>query len=278
MSLSIFLQQHFYLFVIFITLVGACVGSFINVVIYRLPIMLQRQWDKQTTTEPFNLAVPRSRCPACNNLIVWWQNIPVISYLFLRGRCFYCQHKISSRYPLIELLCALLALGVSWHFGVSWTTLFTLAFCFALVALFFIDLQHQLLPDAITLPMLWLGLIANLMATYTSLHDAVIGAVAGYLSLWFFMQAYKLFTGKEGMGYGDFKLFALIGAWLGWQVLPFVIILASLLGVVIGGGYLVLTRQQKSVPIAFGPYLAISALVALFFQSEITHWLWLYIA
>ena len=228
-------------FIITVTIFGLMVGSFLNVVIYRLPIMLKNQWNREceewlgthdTAVEdiakPFNLIIPRSRCPNCGHKITALENIPILSYVVLRGRCTLCEAPISMQYPLIETLTGVLSLLVAWHFGYSWPTAAALLLTWALIALSVIDLQTKLLPDSITLPFLWVGLLVNMGHTFTNLESAVIGAVFGYLSLWSIYHLFKFLTGKEGMGYGDFKLLALFGAWLGWQALPLIIILSSL--------------------------------------------------
>jgi len=279
------LNQHFSLLGSTLLLLGLCVGSFLNVVIYRLPVMMERQWrsdccellevEEKKETEPFNLARPNSRCPKCDHLIRPWENIPVLSYLALRGRCSQCKTGISLRYPIIELIGGLLALLLGWHYGgATMALLGALIFTWALLALTMIDIDHQLLPDSITLPLLWLGLCFNLLGTYASLPDAVIGAIAGYLSLWCVYWLFKLLTGKEGMGFGDFKLLAAIGAWLGWQALPMVILLSSLVGAVIGMLMMVLQSRGKDVPIPFGPYLAIAGWIALVWGDPIMRFYW----
>ena len=260
-------------------LLGLFVGSFLNVVIHRLPRMLERDWHAQAAelrgeeppaAERFNLATPRSRCPHCGHLITALENIPVISYLVLRGRCRHCSAPISGRYPVVELLSAALAGYAAWHFGFGLAAAGAIVFLWIMVALAFIDLDTQLLPDDLTLPLLWLGLAFNLVGTYTDLSSAVVGAMAGYLSLWSVYWLFKLVTGKEGMGYGDFKLLAAIGAWLGWQVLPLTILLSSLVGAVVGIGLIVFARHGRSVPIPFGPYLAAAGVLALFWGEAIT--------
>lgn len=279
------LNQHFSLLGSTLLLLGLCVGSFLNVVIYRLPVMMERQWrsdccellevEEKKESEPFNLARPNSRCPQCDHLIRPWENIPVLSYLALRGRCSQCKTGISLRYPIIELIGGLLALLLGWHYGgATMALLGALLFTWALLALTMIDIDHQLLPDSITLPLLWLGLGFNLLGTYVSLQDAVIGAIAGYLSLWSVYWLFKLLTGKEGMGFGDFKLLAAIGAWLGWQALPMVILLSSLVGAVIGILMMVLQSRGKDVPIPFGPYLAIAGWIALVWGDPIMRFYW----
>jgi leader peptidase (prepilin peptidase)/N-methyltransferase len=272
------LQSNNILFIILVGLFSLLVGSFLNVVIYRLPLMMQREWRAQCAelagntpeqADTFNLNKPRSHCPKCNTTIRAWQNIPVLSYLLLRGKCKICQHPISIRYPSIEALTALLSMLVAFHFGVGWTCLAALLLTWSLLALTFIDVDHQLLPDNLTLPLLWLGLFANLFGLFTDLRSAVIGALAGYLILWLVYQAFKLATGKEGMGYGDFKLLAALGAWLGWQYLPAILILSSLVGAIIGGSMILIRRHQSQIPIPFGPYLACAGFIALLWGDKI---------
>ena len=261
------------------SLLGLFVGSFLNVVIHRLPQMMTRDWHAQAAelrgeeapaTERFNLATPRSRCPHCGHAIGALENIPVVSYVLLRGRCRHCGAGISKRYPIVEAFTAALSGYAAWHFGFGLAALGALLFIWAMVALAFIDLDTQLLPDDITLPLLWLGLAFNLAGTYTELQGAVIGAIAGYLALWSVFWLFKLATGKEGMGYGDFKLLAAIGAWLGWQMLPLTILLSSLVGAVTGVALIVLGRHGRNVPIPFGPYLAAAGIIALFWGEWIT--------
>ncbi len=261
-------------------LLGLCVGSFLNVVIHRLPQMMEREWHAQcaelrgespsTASEPINLATPRSRCPHCGHAISASENIPVISYLLLRGRCAGCGQAISMRYPAIELLTAVSSAFAVWHFGATLQGAGALLLLWALIALAFIDLDTQLLPDSITLPLLWLGLLFNLDATFVSLDRAVIGAMLGYLSLWSVFWLFKLATGKEGMGFGDFKLLAALGAWLGWAMLPAIILLSSIVGAVIGMGLIMTRRQGSSIPIPFGPYLAAAGVIALFWGNRLT--------
>lgn len=257
---------------------GLLIGSFLNVVIYRLPIMMQRGWEAECAAfrnEPapeqakFNLITPRSACPHCGHAIRAVHNIPVLSYLALSGKCRACDTPISWRYPLIEALTGGLAWGVAVHYGYSALTLYALLFMFALVALTFIDMDTQLLPDDITLPLLWLGLWVNLSQGLTDLHSAVVGAMAGYLSLWLIYWGFKWLTGKEGMGYGDFKLLAAIGAWFGWQLLPAVILLSSVVGSVIGIGLMVLKGRTRQTAIPFGPFLALGGIAALFFGQSL---------
>jgi len=260
-------------------LLGLFVGSFLNVVIHRLPRMMERDWHAQAAElrgeeppagERLNLATPRSRCPHCGHQITLLENIPLVSYLVLRGRCGHCGAGISKRYPIVEAVSALLSAYAAWHFGFGAAALGALLFVWAMVALTFIDLDTQLLPDDITLPLLWLGLAFNVGGTYTELPAAVIGAMAGYLALWSVFWLFKLATGKEGMGYGDFKLLAAIGAWLGWQMLPLTILLSSLVGAVVGIVLIVAARHGRNVPIPFGPYLAAAGLIALFWGEGIT--------
>jgi leader peptidase (prepilin peptidase) / N-methyltransferase len=261
------------------TLLALFVGSFLNVVIHRLPRMMEREWLDQAAelrgeapaqAEPFNLAAPRSRCPHCGTAIGAIDNIPLFSYLFLRGRCRHCNAPISVRYPVVECLTAALCGYAAWHFGPSAAAVGAILFLWAMLALTFIDLDTQLLPDSLTLPLLWLGLIFNLGGTFARLPDAVLGAVAGYLVLWLVYWLFKLATGKEGMGYGDFKLLAAIGAWLGWQMLPLTILLSSAVGAVVGIALIVFRRHGRHVPIPFGPYLAAAGILALFFGETLT--------
>lgn len=255
-------------------LLGLFVGSFLNVVIHRLPKMMERDWHAQaaelrgeaaTEGERFNLATPRSRCPHCGHQISALENIPVVSYVLLRGRCRHCGAGISKRYPIVEACTALLSGYAAWHFGFGLAALGALLFVWAMVALTFIDLDTQLLPDDITLPLLWLGLAFNLAGTYTALADAVVGAMAGYLVLWSVFWLFKLATGKEGMGYGDFKLFAALGAWFGWPALIPMILMASLIGAVVGIGMKVFSRLREGGYVPFGPFLALAGLTAMFF-------------
>lgn len=260
---------------------GLLVGSFVNVVIYRLPRQLELGWrhealdflGQQQELEPtasFNLVYPPSRCPHCETLIKPWHNIPVISYLLLRGRCKACSQPISLRYPAVELVCGLLSGFVVYHFGVTEQGMYALVFTWILIALTGIDLSHQLLPDNLTLPLLWLGLLINIGGVYTDLASAVIGAAAGYLCLWSIYWAFKLLTGKEGMGHGDFKLLAALGAWIGWQQLPLIVLLSSLVGAIIGTIMLLLRGKDRQSTIAFGPYLAIAGWIALLAGERIT--------
>jgi len=265
---------------LFALLLGLVIGSFLNVLILRLPRKMYAEHAAECAQDdaesPPNrlfgldfLISPPSTCPKCGHAIRAWENIPVVSWLLLKGRCSNCSTSISIRYPLVELVTGLLTMGVVWHFGI---TIASLALCFllwGLLALTMIDIDEQLLPDQLTLPLLWLGLLLNINETFVPLSDAVIGAAAGYLSLWLVFQLFRLLTGKEGMGYGDFKLFALFGAWFGWQILPLVLLLSSLVGAVIGIGQIVFRGRDHQIPIPFGPYLAIAGLVAMFWGDQI---------
>jgi len=280
MSLFDFLASHVLASVFVALLLGLLVGSFLNVVIYRLPKMLERDWQDQareildlplaTHGDTFNLILPNSRCPQCAHEIRPWENIPLLSYVFLRGKCSSCKAPISSRYPLVELACGLLSAYVVWHFGFTEQAGAMLLLTWGLLAMSLIDADHQLLPDALVLPLLWLGLIGNAFGLFTSLEDAVWGAVAGYLSLWSVCWLFKLITGKDGMGHGDFKLLAMLGAWGGWQILPLTILLSSLVGAVLGLLLMRLRNADRSTPMPFGPYLALAGWIALLWGDEIT--------
>ncbi len=292
-------NPEFFLFSVF--LFSLLVGSFLNVVIYRIPIMLKREWKadcigflsdelkleelkeqshlipdevvtnrKNEKEETFNLSVPRSRCPSCGHQITVLENIPVISWLVLRGKCSKCHSGISIRYPIIELTTALLSVLVAYYFGVQWFTLAALFLTWALIALTMIDFDTQLLPDNITLPLLWLGLLVSLLqVSHISLQASVIGAMAGYLILWCVYQLFKLITGKEGMGFGDFKLLAVLGAWLGWQALPLILFISALVGAIVGISLILFMGRDKSIPIPFGPYLASAGFISLLWGESI---------
>ena len=268
---------------------GLMVGSFLNVVIHRLPIMLERDWkaqcldylgDKIVLKDPapaagqskYNLVVPRSACPACGHRITPLQNIPVVSYLFLGGRCSACKTAINIRYPLVEALTGLLTGFIAWRFGVTWMAAFAILYLWSLIALTFIDADTTLLPDDITLPLMWLGLLVNLGGAFTDIGSATLGAVGGYLVLWSVYWAFKLITGKEGMGYGDFKLLAAIGAWLGWQLIPLVILLSAAVGTVVGIAGIVLKGRDKGAKLPFGPYLAAAGFIALVWGQQLNAW------
>jgi leader peptidase (prepilin peptidase)/N-methyltransferase len=280
------LQTNQALLISSVFLLGLLIGSFLNVVIHRLPIMMEREWRrhcaeldpaKPAPKEPtFNLVMPRSRCPACQAPINAWQNVPIVSYLLLRGRCAACGARISVRYPLVELITGVLSVAVAWRFGFAWSLLAALAFTCSLIALSSIDLDHQLLPDSITLPLLWLGLLLSLTPNGQGMfsipvdpRSSIIGAAAGYLSLWTVYHLFRLLTGKEGMGYGDFKLFAVFGAWFGWQMLPLIILLAAATGAVVGIALIIFKRHGRDVPIPFGPYLAAAGWIALMWGPEL---------
>lgn len=265
---------------------GLLVGSFLNVVIHRLPLMMERQWRDDCASlatavaaptvaaEPFNLVVPRSRCPHCAAMITAIDNVPLLSYLLLGGRCRHCRARIPLRYPLVELAGGLLGLAVAMHFGFGWAGFLAAIFAWALLALAAIDFDTQLLPDAITLPLLWLGLLVNSAGVFVDLHTAVYGAAAGYLSLWSIYWSFRLATGKEGMGFGDFKLLGMIGAWLGWQSLPLVLLGASAVGAVVGISLIAFAGHGRHKPIPFGPYLACAGLIALIWGEPLSRaWL-----
>jgi leader peptidase (prepilin peptidase)/N-methyltransferase len=268
----------------FIALVfGLVIGSFLNVVIHRLPRMMQRESDNYVAeesgkplphTDHYNLAIPRSACPSCGHQITAMENIPVVSYLALGGKCSGCKTPISIRYPIVELVTGLLSGYLVWHFGTGLTGFAALLFCYLLIAMTFIDADTQLLPDDLTYPLLWAGLLVNLNGTFAPLRDAVIGAAAGYLVLWSVYWAFKLIRGKEGMGYGDFKLLAALGAWMGWTMLPLIILLSSIVGAVVGICMIASKRRDSDNPIPFGPYLAAAGLIALLFGKPIVQsWL-----
>ena len=279
MDVVTFLASNTLAFVLCALVLGLLVGSFLNVVIHRLPIMMQRDWRVQARefldlpAEPattFNLVLPNSHCPHCDHEIRPWENVPVVSWLALRGKCSSCRAPISKRYPAIEILCGVLSAYVAWHFGFTWQAGGMLLLTWGLLAMSMIDVDHQLLPDSLVLPLLWLGLIVNYFGLFASLPDALWGAVAGYLSLWSVFWLFKLVTGKEGMGYGDFKLLAMLGAWGGWQVLPLTILLSSVVGAVLGTIMLRVKKADSGTAIPFGPYLAIAGWIALLWGEQIT--------
>ncbi|AUO26673.1 prepilin peptidase [Pseudomonas sp. D6002] len=261
-------------------LLGLIVGSFINVLVWRLPKMLEREWRAQAhevlglpaepVAAPYNLMHPNSCCPRCNHPIRPWENIPLLSYVLLKGRCSSCHQPIGARYPITELACGLISAVVAWHFGFGWAAGAVLLLSWGLLAMSLIDADHQLLPDVLVLPLLWLGLILNSFGVFVSLHDALWGAVAGYMSLWSVFWVFKLITGKDGMGHGDFKLLAMLGAWGGWQILPMTLLLSSLVGVMGGLILLRLRKAHASTPMPFGPYLAIAGWIALLWGGQIT--------
>ena len=282
------MQDSAPVFITVVFLFSLLIGSFLNVVIYRLPIMMERDWREQaeelmqTTLEQelpkgrFDLVAPRSRCPSCGKLITAMQNIPVISYLFLKGRCGNCGASISARYPLVESMTALLAAICAWHFGVGWEALMAIILTVTLVAIAMIDADTQLIPDSIVLPLLWLGLtmslfhpLAGASTLFISPQDAIVGAMAGYLTLWSVFWLFKLVTGKDGMGYGDFKLLAALGAWLGWQQLPIIIMLSAIVGAAINIVMIVARGKDRSIPIPFGPYLAAAGWITMLWGETI---------
>ena len=285
MQLIQLLQTNSAFFVFVVGLLGLVVGSFLNVVIHRLPLMMQTTWRRQCEEflqpaipdeqpvepkhEPFNLVVPRSRCPHCGHMISASENIPVISYVLLKGKCSNCGTRISPRYPIIEAVTAILSVIVAWQLGFGWATAAGLLLTWALIALSMIDFDHQLLPDSITLPFLWLGLGIAFFNVFCDLRTSVIGAMAGYLALWSVYWAFKLLTGKEGMGYGDFKLLGMFGAWLGWHDLPVIILLSSLVGAVVGISLIVLRGRDKNIPIPFGPYIATAGWISMLWGKDI---------
>lgn len=296
MPLLNFFVQNPLVFTLLSAVFGLMIGSFLNVLIYRLPKMMELEWTEQCqllleegkeesqqssnapgsaplsiTTEKarFNLFVPNSHCPQCKHEIKPWQNIPVISFLLLKGRCSQCQSKISLRYPGVELVTGLLSAVVAYMLGPSWSCLAVLFLTWALIALTLIDFDHMLLPDEITLLFLWVGLIANINGLFVPLDQAVLGAIIGYMSLWSFYWLFKLITGKEGMGYGDFKLLAMLGAWMGWQLLPLIIVLSSIVGALVGVSLIIFKGQDKQTPIPFGPYLAAAGWIAILWGETI---------
>jgi len=273
------LNSHPSAFVIISVIFGLVVGSFLNVVIFRLPVMLQKEWrqqceeflELQATEEAsrYNLIKPDSTCPHCDHKIRAWENIPVLSYLFLRGKCSSCKKKISPRYPIIELVCGLMTGFTAWHFGFGLTALAAMVLTWVLITLSMIDYDTKLLPDTITLPVLWLGILLNLYGVFTTLENSVIGAIAGYLSLWSIYQVHHFFTGREGMGFGDFKLLALLGAWFGWQSLLMIVLLSSLVGAIVGISLILIMGRDRLLPIPFGPYLAAAGWISLIWGDQL---------
>ncbi|MBI3712126.1 MAG: prepilin peptidase [Burkholderiales bacterium] len=278
-DLIFFTQPDDIISTVFFAVIGLLIGSFLNVVIFRLPKMMQRESDNYVAsesgkdlphTDPYNLMVPRSSCPHCQHQIGALENIPVVSYLVLRGQCSACKAPISPRYPIVEAVTGVLSAYMIWHFGSGYMGLAAVVFCWFLIAMTMIDSDTQLLPDDLTLPLMWIGLGINIYGIFASLESAVIGAILGYLSLWSVYWLFKLLTGKEGMGYGDFKLLAALGAWMGWSMLPLIILLSSLVGAVIGLTMIVLGKMGFSKQIPFGPYLAGAGLIALVYGHNIT--------
>ena len=262
-------------------IVGLAVGSFLNVVIYRLPVMMKREWrqdcceflnveNKESDEARFNLMVPRSSCPHCGHMITALENIPVISYLILKGKCSACHNKISIRYPIIEIISAVTTVMAAYHFGYSLQALMIMVLSWSLICLTMIDFDEQLLPDSITMPLLWLGILGNYHGMFTTLEDAVLGAVFGYLSFWSIYILFKITTGKEGMGHGDFKLLSMLGAWLGWQFLPYIFIVSSIVGALIGITLMVIKSHGRTSQIPFGPYIAIAGWTAIYWGQSLT--------
>ena len=265
----------------FAAMLGLIIGSFLNVVIYRLPIMMETEWRDECrlllndespdeSRAPFNLVLPRSRCPSCGHEISAFENVPVISYILLGGRCKGCKARISARYPLVEAVCGVATVVVALRFGATAAGLLAAVLTWSLLTLALIDFDTQLLPDSITLPVLWLGLLCNYFEVFTTLENAVIGAMAGYLLLWAVYWGFKLATGKEGMGYGDFKLLALLGAWFGWQAVPMIVVLSSAVGAIVGIGLIVFRSHDRATPIPFGPYLAAAGWIALLWGDRLS--------
>lgn len=292
-NLTSYLSHNPDLFVGVVFLFGLMFGSFFNVVIYRMPVMMKLEWLENARDflkellhleklpaelerhphdlpkPPFNLVKPDSTCPQCGHAIRWHENIPLLSYALLKGKCSQCKTRISPRYPIIEFITGTLSAFVAWHFGVSWETAAALVFTWCLICLTMIDFDHKLLPDQITLPLMWFGILVNMNGMFVSLEEAVIGAVAGYLSLWSIYWLFKLLTGKEGMGYGDFKLLAALCAWMGWQALPLIVLLSSLVGSVVGISLIIIKGRDRNIPIPFGPYLAAAGWIALLWGDAI---------
>lgn len=292
-DLTSYLSNNPDFFVGVVFLFGLMFGSFFNVVIYRVPVMMKLEWlqnardflqeflhleklpaeveqhPKDLPKPPFNLVTPNSTCPHCGHAIRWYENIPLISYAFLKGKCSQCKTRISPRYPIIELVTALLSAFVAWRFGFSWETAAVLLFTWSLICLTMIDFDHKLLPDQLTLPLMWLGILVNMNGMFVSLEQSVLGAMVGYLSLWSIYWLFKLLTGKEGMGYGDFKLLAALCAWMGWQALPLIILLSSLVGSVVGISLIIIKGRDRNIPIPFGPYLAAAGWIAFFWGDAI---------
>lgn len=265
-----------------VALISVAIGSLLNVIIYRLPIMLQAEWKQQccellaikneNDKKQINLFFPRSFCPHCKSLVKAWQNIPILSYLFLRGRCYQCKGPISLRYPVTELLTLTLSMYASWHFGFTLQLPFILLAIWILISLIFIDLDHQLLPDSLTLSLLWIGLIANTQNLFSSLPVAVLSSAGAYIGLWLFIKVFYLVTGKIGMGHGDFKLFAAFGAWFGWEFLPLILLISSITGAMIGLIYLRMNNKSRDTTIPFGPFLCIAGLISMFWGHLIINW------
>ncbi len=283
MDLITVLQQNVTFFYITVGIISLLIGSFLNAAIYRIPIMLENSWkedclhllnegeasDEIAESEKFNLFTPRSQCPDCGHMITAIENVPVLSYLFLRGKCSSCGTHISMQYPLIELFTVAVSLIAAWKFGANMQTVASLFFIWTLITLSLIDAKTMLLPDNLTLPLLWLGIVANYFGLFTDLESSVLGAIFGYLILWTIFHVFRLLTGKEGMGYGDFKLLAALGAWGGWQILPFTIFASSLIGAVFGILLMLIKRSKDSQPLPFGPWLALAGFIAFIWRDEV---------
>jgi len=281
MTIVTVLESNPALYLALVGIIGLAFGSFLNVVIYRMPEVMFAEWreqccdlleieNKEKTAAKITLSWPRSNCRHCGHQLRASENIPVLSYLMLKGRCSSCSNKISIRYPAIEVLSAVLAVIAAWKFGVSLQAVLAMLLSWSLICLTMIDFDHQLLPDDITMPFLWLGIIANMFGVFTDIYSSLLGAIFGYLSFWSVYILFKLTTGKEGMGYGDFKLLAMLGAWLGWQQLPLIIILSSMVGAIIGISLIIFTKHERSKPIPFGPYIAIAGWFAVIWGPAIT--------
>lgn len=282
------LLQHPVYGLIFMLVLGACIGSFLNVVILRLPVMLRNEWQQQCAelmgqedileaandtghqAARFNLSYPASHCPQCQQPLRAWHNIPIVSYIFLKGKCAWCKNKIPWRYPLIELLCAAATVHLAWHMGIGWPFAAALVLFWSLLCLTVIDIDHQLLPDNITIPLVWTGLLVNYFELFTTLNSALIGAVAGYLGFWLVFHAHHKLTGREGLGYGDFKLLAALGAWLGWEMLPMIVLAASITGTILSLSFMAFRGLDTRAPVSFGPFLAFGGWLALLWGHEIT--------
>jgi len=283
MEILHFFEHHPDYFILFVAAFSLIIGSFLNVVIYRLPQMMKWEWSQEcreylglkpqplTEAEKLNLTLPLSHCTNCKKTLKPWHNIPVISYFVLMGKCAFCGSKISIRYPIVEMLCCIASVYVAWRFGVSWETLGGLLFTWIAICLTFIDLDHHLLPDGLTLLLVWLGLFLSLFNIFTNTHDAIIGGIVGYVVFAVTQKLFFVFTGKIGMGQGDFKFLAGLGAFLGWQQIPLIILLASIIGLIFGLTQMAIKNQYKSVPIPFGPYLGIAGWVALIWGPEMLH-------
>ncbi len=283
MTLLQLLETDTTMLIVAAILLGLTVGSFLNVVVYRLPIMMEHSWRQESTeylglaTEPatkqqsFNLLQPQSRCPNCASSVRPWQNIPIISYLILGGKCANCKTSISLRYPAVEALTAIFSALVVWHFGFTAQAGAALVLTWGLIGLSLIDIDHQILPDSITLPLLWIGMGLSVPEVFTDSHSAIIGAISGYSSLWIVFQVFRILTGKDGMGFGDFKLLAMLGAWMGWQYLPVIILFSSLAGALAGSMMILFGRHSRAAPIPFGPYLSAAGWTALLWGEDILH-------